>query len=159
MPKDYGLMSSYCTMRCLSNTLAVGSDTVKLLPYVVSFPLVVYFMTTHSPSKKAPREKRHREDTGDVLQKKHKACSDQPTSNSSETQLCHSGRAGAGVGGHILQLEQIGTAIEGSQHVSRPANTFSNNAALNPVTPANSNSRPRKKVCRSQLLLRLTPPN
>ena len=72
-------------------------------------------MTTYLPLKKAPREKWHREDTGDVLQKKHKARLDQPTSNSSEIQLHCSGRAGVGVGGHILQLEQIGTAIEGSQ--------------------------------------------
>ena len=155
---NYVLCST--TIRRLGNKLAVGCDTVKFLPYVVSFPLVVYFMTTHSPSKKAPREKRRREDTGNVLQKKHKARSDQPTSNSSETQLRRSSRAGAGVGGHILQLERIGTAIEGSQHVLRPATTFSNDAAVNPVAPANSNSRPRKRVCtRSRLLFRLTPLN
>ena len=109
---NYVLCST--TICRLGNKLAVGSDTVKFLPYIVSFPLVVYFMTTHSPSKKAPREKQCREDTSNVLQKKHKARSDQPTSNSSEAQLHHSSRAGAGVGGHILQLEWIGTAIEGS---------------------------------------------
>lgn len=49
-------MSSYCTFRHLGNTLAIRSDTVKILPYIVSFPLVIYFMTTHSPLKKALRE-------------------------------------------------------------------------------------------------------
>ena len=107
-------------------------------------------MPAHSPLKKAPRQKRRWDDTEDVLQKKHKACTtlDQPPSYSTSESLQprRSGRAGAGVGGHILQLEQIGTAIEGPPHVSRPTTTFSNDTASNPVAPVNSSHRPRKKV-------------
>lgn len=107
-------------------------------------------MLVHSPLKKAPRAKRRREDAGDAFQKKHKARgTNQPASNSTSesVQPRRSGRAGAGVGGHILQMERIGAAIEGSQAVeTRPTTTFSNDTALNPVAPANSSRRPRKKV-------------
>jgi len=79
-------------------------------------------MPAHSPLKKALRQKQYWDNTEDALQKKHKAhtTSDQPSySTSKSLQPCHSGRAGVGVGGRILQLEQIGIAIEGPPHILR----------------------------------------
>lgn len=56
-----------------------------------------------------------------------------------------SSRAGAGVGGHVLQLERVSAMIEGLQHESRPMTTLPHNIGPNPVAP-HSNNKSRKKV-------------
>ncbi|KAI6028108.1 hypothetical protein EDC04DRAFT_2605844 [Pisolithus marmoratus] len=111
---------------------------------------VAHFMPSHSPSKKASRgPKCHGEDTRDAAsQKKHKAdITVQPTDSTSKPiELCCSSRAGAGTGGHILQLEQAGVVIEGQQHMSRPTTTFSKDVSPNPFTPAHPSCRMSKKT-------------
>ncbi|KAI5995117.1 hypothetical protein EDD15DRAFT_2366042 [Pisolithus albus] len=105
-------------------------------------------MPAHSPSKNASRkQKRRGEDTGCASQKKQKAgATAQLTSSTSEhVELRHSGRTGAGVGGHLLQLERVGAMIEGQPRTSQPTTTLSNHTAPNPVAPVQTSRRTSKK--------------
>lgn len=61
-------------------------------------------------------------------------------------QPCHSSRPGAGSGGHILQLKQVGAMIEAPQRVLKPSTTLSNDTTLNPVSPSHSGTRSWRKV-------------
>jgi len=106
-------------------------------------------MSGRSPqAKKTSKSKRHGEDTGGSSQKKYKADATRKPASTLTTEhreLRRSDRTGAGVGGHLQQLEWVSLAIEGPQHVSRPTTAFSDGTASNPVAPTNS-GRTRKKV-------------
>ena len=103
----------------------------------------------HSPLKHGSKKsKRRGEDTGDVSQqqKRQKAGTQLPIGPGSS--LAHqprrSNRTGAGTGGHAIQLERIGAAVEGPQRVSRPRTTLSADIAQNPIAPPRDKNR--KKV-------------
>ncbi|KIM50679.1 hypothetical protein SCLCIDRAFT_34081 [Scleroderma citrinum Foug A] len=90
-----------------------------------------------SPSRRgSKRSKRSVEDAASQS-KKHKAgtMGHSAHSGSNATHPRRSGRAGAGTGGHIAQLERVGAQLKASQPVLRPLMTFPNDAADNPVAP------------------------
>ena len=107
-------------------------------------------MSSHSPrAKKASKSKRREEDnTGSSSWKKHKADDTRKPSartlTSEHGELRLSDRTGAGVGGHLHQLEWAALAIEGPQCISRPTTAFSDGTASNPV--AHSSGSGHKKV-------------
>ena len=101
-----------------------------------------------APPTSKKRSKQHGEDTDCSRPKKPKSTGafiTDPSPGSGQPR--RSGRPGAGSGGHILQLEQVGAVIEASKRVPKPTTTLSNDTAPNPVAPSNWRpGRSRKKV-------------
>jgi len=100
--------------------------------------------------KTSRKSKRYGEDARGAPQQKRMKPSDTPLlpttdSGPGSAQPRRSGRTGAGVGGHILQLEQVSAMIEGPQHEPRPMTTLPHDIDPNPVAP-HSNNKGRKKV-------------
>ena len=157
----FDLMTLFClcaylhitTYKVLGNALA-GQYLNSSSICSPTFPFFVIrgssIMSSHSPrAKKASKSKWREEDnTGSSSRKKHKAdATHKPsarTSTSEHRELHRSDRTGAGVGGHLHQLERVALAIEGPQHISRPTTAFSDGTASNPVAPSSGSGR--KKV-------------
>ena len=86
-----------------------------------------------SPSRRGSKRSKQSEDAVSQA-KKHKAGNTDHSARSNSNAPRRSGRAGAGTGGHTVQLERVGAQLEASRPVSRPSTTFPDDVAENPVT-------------------------